>query len=153
MKTVAEVIQQLRTSKCRITRTREALIEILYTAGQPQSVPELLARLAKRNLRVNKTTAYRELDFLIKQKLVREIDLLEGLKRYEPIAHDCHHHLVCLKCQKIQCFTLAHESLHPIQHNIAESFGFQVQQHTLEFFGLCKACGGGKASRLKVACC
>lgn len=140
MKQAAEVLEKLRASKSRITKTRSAVVEIIYSAKSPISVPELLGKLEKRGISVNKTTAYRELAFLIEQKFVREIDLLEGLKRYEAFAHDCHHHLVCTKCGAITCFHLHHARLEPLEKDIRKSLGFEVQTHTLEFFGICKDC-------------
>ncbi len=134
------LLQELRERKFRITKVREAVIELLCESLQPLSAPELLGALGQRSLPVNKTTVYRELDFLVDNKVVSEIDILDGTKRYEVVPPDHHHHhLVCTECGKIQCVEMEHD-LDAIERKIQRSYKFRIDSHVLEFFGRCASC-------------
>jgi Fe2+ or Zn2+ uptake regulation protein len=136
-----QLIEALRTKGFRITKIRHAMIECLVGASQPISAPQLLERVAQKHPSVNKTTIYRELDFLADNKILSEIDILDGMKRYEilhPNHH--HHHLVCTSCRDIQCVEVPHHDLHALEGTIQKTHKFTVQSHVLEFFGLCAKC-------------
>ena len=86
-----QLIDALRTKGFRITKIRQAMIEALVAARNPVSAPQLLEQVSLKHPSVNKTTIYRELDFLADNQILSEIDILDGMKRYE-ILHPNHHH-------------------------------------------------------------
>jgi Fur family ferric uptake transcriptional regulator len=136
-----QLVDALRTKGFRITKIRQAMIEALVAARQPLSAPQLLEQVSLKHPSVNKTTIYRELDFLADNKILSEIDILDGMKRYEilhPNHH--HHHLVCTSCRDIQCVEVPHHDLHALEEKIQQTHNFSVQSHVLEFFGVCKKC-------------
>lgn len=136
-----EIIKKLRAQGFRITKIRQSMIEALASLQQPISAPELLEVIAQRHSSVNKTTIYRELDFLADEKVLLEIDLLDGVKRYELLHLDHHHHhLVCTSCRTVRCVEVPHNDLHALEEKIRESHEFTVRSHVLEFFGLCHKC-------------
>lgn len=136
-----EIVKRLRAQGFRITKIRHSMIEVFASLQQPISAPELLDVIARRHSSVNKTTIYRELDFLADEKVLLEIDLLDGVKRYELLHHDHHHHhLVCTSCRAIRCVEVPHNDLHALEEKIRESHEFTVRSHVLEFFGLCHKC-------------
>lgn len=136
-----QLIEALRTKGFRITKIRQSMIEALVAARQPISAPQLLEQVAQQHPSVNKTTIYRELDFLADNKILSEIDILDGMKRYEILHPDHHHHhLVCTSCKDIQCVEVPHHDLHALEGSIQKTHNFTVQSHVLEFFGLCAKC-------------
>jgi len=123
-----------------MTRARAALVTLFSDSHTPFTAAELGSELAKLDISVNKTTIYRELDFLMAEQIVREIDLMDGKKRYELFQHQGHHHhLVCTKCKQIQCVELP-QDLDALERKIERSHGFKITSHVLEFFGLCTHC-------------
>jgi Fe2+ or Zn2+ uptake regulation protein len=140
MENAKAILKSLKERGQRMTRTREAMVEIFTSAQSPVSAAEVIAALTARKLGVNKTTVYREFDFLQAQGVIREIDLLEGQKRYELSEPDHHHHhLVCTKCSQIQCIDLP-KDLDTLERRIAKEHNFKIEHHVLEFFGLCSRC-------------
>lgn len=138
---VTEILSDLRKRGFRITKIRQSMLESLAAASQPISAPELLQTIAKEHASVNKTTIYRELDFLAHNGIIAEIDVLEGMKRYELLHPDHHHHhLVCTSCRDIQCVEVSHHELNAIENKIQTTHKFTVKSHVLEFFGLCSKC-------------
>jgi len=132
-----DVITQLRAKGFRITKLRQTLLELLFLSNSPLSVPEILANLKKKRLVVNKTSIYRELEFLLAEDLLGEVDFLDGSKRYERHSHH-HHHLVCSQCKHVTCID-ACVDLSPF-YSRASKLGFIVDKHVLEFFGRCSRC-------------
>ena len=49
-----------------------------------------------------------------------------------------HDHLVCEKCGRIQEFV--NETIEEAQHQVAQSFEFEVTSHSLYIYGLCGSC-------------
>lgn len=86
----------------------------------------------------NKTTVYRELDYLRSHNVIQEIDLGELKKRYELAGHH-HHHLVCTGCESVEEVHLD-DHLKEHESRILQEKKFKVTRHMLEFFGICGAC-------------
>ncbi|WP_341892470.1 transcriptional repressor, partial [Variovorax sp. YR752] len=55
-----------------------------------------------------------------------------------------HDHLVCMRCGKVEEFYDA--AIERRQHEVARQRGFELQEHTLALYGLCRdpACRGDK---------
>ena len=132
-------IESLRRKGFRITKGREALVEILCKRPRPLSALEVQRELTRRGLTINKTTVYRELDFLVTQGFATRIDLLDGQKRYEQAQPGHHHHLVCTGCRSITCIDMC-SGLGALERQIQSSHKFVVRDHVLEFFGICVNC-------------
>lgn len=138
---VKEVIATLRSNGARITALRECLVSILINSTRPLSAAEILASLKKHKITPNKSSVYRELDFLLELKHINEIDVLEGMKRYEWQSEDSHHHhhIVCTECGIVECIELCFNE-EEIANKVAKKSGFTVTSHLLEFFGICAEC-------------
>lgn len=132
-------IAKLRSAGFRITNVRQKIIELFCSASQALTAAELSSGLKRKGLLPNKTTIYRELEFLLDQKILAEIDFLDGKKRYELHAEGHHHHLLCNKCGKIQCVEMKNDLKH-IESRLARVYGFEIKRHVLEFFGHCREC-------------
>jgi len=80
------------------------------------------------------------LAFLKETGIVKEIQFLhERVKRYELSSLDHHHHLICLKCKKVEDVVLE-SHLEEQEEKILRSTGFHVLNHSLEFLGICHSC-------------
>lgn len=132
-------IADLKSQGYRITKARMALLDAFSEVQEPLSAADLLAELARRDRVVNKTTVYRELDFLLERGYIHEVSLRGKEKRYELTSAGHHHHLVCVRCETVEDIPLENE-LATTETTIRSATGFQVQSHSLEFFGLCVAC-------------
>ncbi|MBP6889028.1 MAG: transcriptional repressor [Candidatus Moranbacteria bacterium] len=138
MKNHEDFFEQLREKGLRLTRARMAVITLLARVDAPQSIPEILDALREMGSLFNKTTLYRELAFLVGHGMVKEV-IVSGEKRYYELVGDHHHHTVCLGCGSIRDIIFRENLLH-IERAISEQEGFQVLEHSLEFFGFCRTC-------------
>jgi Fe2+ or Zn2+ uptake regulation protein len=132
------VANKLKLRGARMTKTREPLLKLLKRHGLPLTEAAIRARLAGQGIAVNKTTVYRELEYLKSQNIIKEINFGDGKKRYE-LNSGHHHHLVCINCDCIDDIKIQGD-VKQIERQIATQKQFKIFNHSLEFFGLCKVC-------------
>lgn len=134
-----DILQRLKSKGHRITKARSEIIQVLLADKNPLSVVELATKLQQKGIKANKTTLYRELEFLLFEKIVKEIQFGENKKRYELTDSSHHHHLVCINCKMVEDIDLVND-LSKQEETIKKNRNFKVMNHSLEFFGLCKNC-------------
>lgn len=139
MNNATQVIEYLKVKSFRITDVRKSVIEIFHKAVTPLSIQDILDELKSLKLTPNKTTAYREIEFLLTQGIIQEVDFGEGLKRYELSSHEHHHHIICVKCKKVEDISI-NQDLSLDEKRIAKEKNYQILSHSLEFFGICSKC-------------
>ena len=134
------VSTRLDRADYRYTSGRQSLVGILADAGQPLSMPEILAAA-----RLPQSSAYRNLSVLENAGVVRRIVTHDDFCRYE-LAEDLtghHHHLVCERCGLVEDFTLSRDfeaSLDSTLTRTALKRGLEIVGHRLDVYGLCQAC-------------
>jgi Fur family ferric uptake transcriptional regulator len=76
---------------------------------------------------------------LVECGLAREIDLADGITRYEHLYNHAHHdHMVCMQCgHSIEFYNAKIEEA---QDAASEQLGFKVLDHKLQIYGACKDC-------------
>lgn len=127
---------QKRTPRRKI---REDVVLILKNNPHPLTAEKILAKLKKKKPTLNKTTIYRALDTMLKNGKIREIQFSERKKRYEIENTPHHHHLVCTSCEAVENINMVADLIQE-EKKIQKKTGFDIQKHTLEFFGICTNC-------------
>ncbi len=129
----------------RNTPTRRHLLAELENTDRPVSAAELHQALVSAGLDVNKTTVYRQLDALVAEGLASELDLGEGIRRYE-LHHDNgeHAHFICTECGDVYCLPVD-ETVLARGCKEAEARGFAVTSCSLELRGVCSSCAAREA--------
>lgn len=139
MSTTTSFIDRLRADGHRITEARKAVLDLLTKNTKPLGAQEIHALLEKKKATCNVTTAYRELQFLAEQGIVKTVQFQDGVQRYELASLPHHHHLICTECKTVEDVHMEHD-LHTVEKNISRSTGFSIREHALEFYGICKRC-------------
>ena len=114
------------------------MLEIFTRNPTPLTTRDIILKLKQNHLNPNKTTVYREIEFLNNLGLITGVDFGEGKKRYE-LTRKHHHHIICIKCKTIKDISLE-KDLGLDSSKIIKTTGFKPISHSLEFFGLCKNC-------------
>ena len=130
----------LRATGRRLTRTRRAVLSTLERSKYPLTASEIYERLRKARVAIDLVTVYRTLSVLKELSLVSQCELhQEGQSRYELLeGREHHHHIRCEMCGKIADLLLC--PLKKLQTLIEKETQFVVNQHSLEFSGLCPNC-------------
>jgi Fur family ferric uptake transcriptional regulator len=122
----------------RLTPGRISLLIFLKKSMKPLSAGDIQKQLGHK---MDKVTLYRALEDFAKSKIVAKINLQDTATYYEFIHEDHHHHhIVCEKCGKIEDIENCNQAnlqKEVIKHS--KSFT-TINSHSLEFFGVCKAC-------------
>lgn len=122
----------------RSTRQRVAVAEALGAAEAFRSAQEIHEVLRASGERVGLTTVYRTLQAMAG---AGEVDVLrsDGEAMYRRCRSDGHHHhLVCRSCGTT--VELAAADVEQWTASVARRHGFTDVSHTVEVFGVCRAC-------------
>ncbi|HSL99247.1 MAG TPA: Fur family transcriptional regulator [Candidatus Limnocylindria bacterium] len=134
--TSAEVIRKLGYPA---TRGRGEILRILAESPLPLSPKEILGLFPAP--KPDASTVYRNLSLLASLGLVRSVALHERSRRYEIATDGAHRHrVVCKGCGKIESFQPRRCDLSPLESDIRSTLDFDVEEHSLEFFGVCPQC-------------
>jgi len=139
---INSLIAKIKSRGHKITRGRKRILQILLNLNAPVTASELMKLLEEKEATLNKTTVYRELEFLQKEGLVRTVQLDERKQRFELIKGDHHHHLVCKNCKNVEdvAFASLEEQMKMFEKQLKYKSQFREIKHSLEFFGLCRHC-------------
>jgi Fur family transcriptional regulator, ferric uptake regulator len=130
-------LDRLRTAGYKITPPRLAVLQVIEQDGEHLNPTEILKRAQAIYPAVGRATVYRTLELLTQLQIVRPIYVGESGPTYIR-AEGGHHHLVCAQCQTIIDFDQCVAD--QMVQELSERFGFTIQSHLLEFYGVCAAC-------------
>lgn len=129
----------IRKADLRVTTPRRHLLSLLSKQPYPMTIQEICIKLSRYH--IDQVTVYRIVEVFKNSGLLREVDLRQGRPRYEIAdVEDDHHHVVCVKCDKIEDFEgCDYEKL--AQKALQQVRGFaKIESHSFELFGLCNTC-------------
>ena len=114
-------------------RELRALAPLARGWSEHRDVEDIYQQLRKNNINVSRATLYRTIDVLVKNKMVRKMDVGEGKSLYEPRLDDDHHdHMICVDTGKIIEFY--DEELETLQETIAKKHGYKIVRHVHQLF-------------------
>ena len=127
------LIQVLKKEGLRYTLQRQAVWDEIRQKTEHRGVEDIYQQLRKNNINVSRATLYRTIDVLVKNKMVRKMDVGEGKSLYEPRLDDDHHdHMICVDTGKIIEFY--DEELETLQETIAKKHGYKIVRHVHQLF-------------------
>ena len=128
--------QILHKENLRYTQQRQEVWDEICSTSEHRDAEDIYNSLRKRQTNVSRATVYRTIDVLVKNNLVRRLDLGDGRSRFEnKIGIEHHDHIVCLDCRKIIEFM--DETIEKMQIRIAKEQGFEIVRHVHQLFGRC----------------
>ncbi|MDQ3044113.1 MAG: transcriptional repressor [Chloroflexota bacterium] len=132
------VAARLRRAGQRVTPQR-VLILSAFRSGAHLTADEVVAYVAARATGVNRSTVYRTLERFRDLGLISETDLGGGLRHFELLDVERHHHLVCQNCGAL---TEVDDALiAPLRQALRDRYGFVAAIDHLALFGQCARCG------------
>jgi|TARA_B100000508_G_scaffold135091_1_gene126478 Fe2+ or Zn2+ uptake regulation protein len=130
----------LKKEGLRYTHQRQAIWDELSASDEHRDAEEIYLALYNSGLKVSRATVYRTIDVLVKNNLVRKLDLGDGRARYENKMDTAHHdHLICVQCGKIEEFM--DNVIENQQEVIVENLGYRLIRHIHQLFVICDECG------------
>ena len=124
----------LKTEGLRYTKQRQQVWDEIRISSEHRDAEEIYIAINKNKaLKVSRATVYRTIDVLVKNNLVRKMDLGDGRALYEHKIDDGHHdHIICVETGKIIEFY--NEDLENLQENIVKKHGYELVRHVHQLF-------------------
>ncbi len=136
---MSEISTKLKQAGLKITLPRLKILEMLEESrGRHVSAEDIYRMMLERDEDIGVATIYRVLTQCEQAGLVSRLQF-EGGKAVFEVAEDKHHdHIVCVKCGHVEEFH--DETIEARQREIANEAGFEMDDHSMVLYGLCKSC-------------
>lgn len=129
----------LADQNLRLTGQRQVIANAFLQYKGHISAEDLYRQVQKSAPDIGYTTVYRTLKLLADAGLAVVKNFGDGYARYESAVRQDHHdHLICTECGTIHEFV--NDQIESLQKTIALRHGFQVTDHTLDIYGICRQC-------------
>lgn len=134
---VKNALEKLKFKQIRITPQRHAILTYLFKTDSHPSADEIYRALEKSFPNMSVATVYNNLKVFLEAGLVEELSFGDSSSRYE-IKTKPHYHVVCRNCGQIEDFFS--KSLLDMEKVVSEQTEYLIDDHRVEFFGLCREC-------------
>lgn len=121
----------------RMTKQRKVILDVLKSTTSHPTADWIYERVKKKIPNISLGTVYRNLNILKEMGKILELNYGSSFSRYDGNPEN-HYHFRCYKCGRVYDIDIPVD--HGIEKQVAESTGFEVESHRLEFYGICKEC-------------
>nr|WP_281432196.1 transcriptional repressor [Desulfatitalea alkaliphila] len=128
----------MRRAGHRITPQRLAILRAFADSHSHPSVDMVYAAVKPNFPTTSLATVYKTVVLLKELGEVMEIGFGEGGNRYDVRVPTPHPHLVCTRCRRILDAEL--DALDHLTETLAQSTGFRILSHRVDFYGICPEC-------------
>ncbi|WP_368644876.1 Fur family transcriptional regulator [Alkalibacterium putridalgicola] len=141
--------KKLQEAGFKLTPQRELTVEVLLEKEKDHlSAEEVYLLVKSKNAGIGLATVYRTLEILTELQIINKLTFQDGIARYDLNMNGGkhqHHHLLCLKCGKIE--EVKNDMLLEIEMEIEKEYHFIVKDHRLTFHGICSNCTSNQLSK------
>jgi|TARA_B100002052_G_C15766781_1_gene545025 Fur family ferric uptake transcriptional regulator len=133
MENIELLVEALKKEGLRFTEQRKFIWDEITSSNDHREAEDIFLSLRKKNINVSRATVYRTIDVLVKNNLVRKLDIGDAPSKYENKIDSHHHdHMICLETGDIIEFY--NEELENLQDEIAKKHGYKVIRHVHQLF-------------------
>lgn len=133
--------QDIRNAGLKVTLPRVKILEMLERrqgSDRHLTAEEVYKFLLSEGEEIGLATVYRVLTQFEAAGLVKRHHFEAGNSIFELNRGDHHDHMLCIKCGCVEEFS--DELIEQRQQEIAARLGFQLTDHALCLYGVCKSC-------------
>lgn len=134
---VTSVVDELKSKNIRITQPRKAIIHYMVASHSHPTVEEIYDDLLPMFPGMSLATIYNNLNILVEHGYVKEMKFTDIASRFDFMGHR-HFHIICEVCGKVADFP--YRDLMPFINDAKNSTGYQVNNASVEMFGVCENC-------------
>ncbi len=131
------LVTALKARGKKVTPQRRFIFQALEKESHRHPTAEEILKIVRKTLPdVSLTTVYNTLHNLVEMELLRQVDLGEGMTRFDTNT-DIHHHLLCKRCGRLEDI---HRQFRGVALPKEDARGFVVTSHQVIFEGVCPDC-------------
>lgn len=138
--------QKLSNSNFKLTTQRETVLKVLLENNHEHlSADEIYLLVKEKAPDIGLATVYRTLELFNDLNVVEKLYFGDSVTRFELRSEEelhNHHHLICVKCGKVQ--EINEDWLGLIEEKVEKEFDFEILDHRLIFQGICDECKKSK---------
>ena len=132
------LVDILKSEGMRYTAQRQAVWDDIRDQKHTEhrAAEEIYNHIRSKGIKVSRATVYRTIDVLVKNRLIRKMDLGDGRSLFEPSTNDIYDdrndHMICSESGKIIEFY--DQELDFLQEKIAQKHGYTVVRRVHQLF-------------------
>ncbi|MCP4684744.1 MAG: transcriptional repressor [bacterium] len=128
----------LKTKGFKMTPQRELIFRSFFELDRHVSVDELYDKVRQQDNTIGYSTVWRNLKLICKVGLAEEVNLGDGVTRYDRVTQGPHGHLYCLQCKELVEFDV--EPVLEFLTVAADEHKFAPDGIKIEIQGHCAKC-------------
>ncbi len=136
----------LKTKGFKMTPQRELIFRAFFEHGDHVSVDELYDKVRELDHTIGYSTVWRNLKLICKVGLAEEVNLGDGVTRYDRVTQVPHGHLFCTNCKKLIEFNV--DQVVGLLAQVSRDHAFAPDSFKVEIHGLCAECSA-KTEQIK----
>ena len=136
--TERKIAAALRQHGYKLTPQRRVVIRTIASTQDHLTPAAIYEKVHQDHPSIGLVTIYRTLNILAKLELICELHAGGSCHSYTIGASGHHHHLICSNCGEVIDFT--GYDLAELEQKLSRETGFEIEDHLLEFVGLCQNC-------------
>jgi Fur family transcriptional regulator, ferric uptake regulator len=142
--TIDQAIDAMRERGLRLSTARRLVLEALFAADGPVSAQQL-----SRDLAIDPTSVYRNLEMFERLGVVRHVHLAHGAGLYDLAGRQPCEYLYCEHCSSVTAVDVG--ELDPVRDLIKTQFGFDARFAHFAIVGTCGRCAARARRGTRVA--
>ncbi len=131
-------LDQLQENGYRLTEARRTVVHLIAGASRALTPLEVFEKARKKNPALGLVSVYRTLEKLEELHLIQRVHQPGGCQAFIAASQGHEHLLLCKRCGETAFFE--GDDLDALIQSISKKTGYQVSEHWLQLFGLCRAC-------------
>ncbi len=130
--------QIIRDIGLKVTQQRLIILEQILAGRKHITAQEVFENVTEGSPDIGFATVYRFLRTLSDHGYITEVRMKGLPARYEWKSKEHHDHITCVECGRIAEFESS--DIERLQIEVATSLGFELTDHILELYGVCRGC-------------
>lgn len=131
----------------KMTPQRELVISSFFELGKHVSVDELFQKVRGKDANVGYSTVWRNLKLICQVGLAEEVNIGDGVTRYDRVTDAPHGHYYCSGCKEFVEVDI--NDIISALESRARRMGFHPEGFKIEVHGLCRDCAQQADSKSK----